>query len=106
MTVAKRGPHTKFRAVEIAGESDYDFQSYDLGDSHSDTALDLAGSSLTIWGLDGSCSVKFDSDVNPSIPLQPLSWPAMVVFERDFTNIFLTNAIQAGKTLKIYVGEK
>lgn len=102
----KRGANTEFKVVEIAGEDDYDFQSYDLGDARSDTNLSLSGYSLTIFSLDGSCSIKFNSSTKPAIPLEKLTWPSMVVFELQFTAVFLTNTSQSGKTLKLYIGEK
>ena len=89
----------------IAAEDDYDFQSYDLGDARSGTALDLTGSSLTIWELDGTCEIKFNSTSKPAIPIAAIPWPAMITFERKFTNVYLTNTSQASKTLKTYMGK-
>ena len=102
----KRGTGTEFKVVEIAGEFDYDFQSYDLGVLRSDAQLDISGSSFTIWILDGSCSMRLNEVTKPLIPFSSIIWPCMIVFDSAFTNIFLTNAIQAGKTLKIYIGKK
>lgn len=104
--VVKRGTSTEFKAVEIVGEDDYDFQSYDLGDARTDTDLSLSGYSLTIFSLDGSCSIKINASTKPAIPLEVLTWPSMVVFELQFTAVFLSNTLQSGKTLKLYIGEK
>lgn len=101
-----RGLYTEFKVVEIAGEDDYDFRSYDLGFLRADVALGLSGSSLTIWILDGSCSIRFSVVTKPSIPILSVIWPTMLVFDRSFTDIFLSNAAQVGKTLKIYIGKK
>ncbi len=105
MTVVKRGPYTKFQAVEVAGESDYELQTYGLGEARNNEALNLSGSSLTIFKLIGSCSIRFDGTAHSLIPLDELDWPSMVVFERDFTNVYLTNSSQAG-TLILHVGKK
>ena len=105
MTVAKRGAHTKFSAVEIAGESDYELQTYGLGDARDNEALSLSGSSLTIFKLAGTCSIRFDGTAHSSIPLETLDYPSMIVFDRDFINIYLTNSSQAG-TLILYTGKK
>ena len=91
--------------VNVAAEDDYDFQSYDLGNARSGTALSLAGASLTIWELNGACEIEFNSTSKPAIPLAAITWPAMITFERDFTNVYLTNTSQASKTLKIYIGK-
>lgn len=104
--VVKRGTDTKFRAVEIVGEDDYDFGSYDLGDARTDTALNVSGYSLTVFSLDGSCSIKFNLTSKPAIPLEALTWPVMVVFELQFTNIYLTNTSQSGKAIRFYAGKK
>ena len=106
MPPVQRGLNTEFKVVEIAGEDDYDFKSVDLGILHNDGALDISGSSFTIWILDGSCSIKINSTAKPAIPLEPIVWPTMIVFDMAFTNIYITNAIQAGKVLKIYIGKK
>jgi hypothetical protein len=106
MGVVKRGTGTEFRVVEIAGEDDYNFKSCDLGVLRADVALDISGSSFTIWTLDGSCSIKINLNTKPAIPLTAITYPAMILFDITFTNIYLTNAAQAGKTLKIYIGKK
>lgn len=103
--VVKRSSTTEFQVVEIAGEDDTDFKSYDLGAAHTNAALGISGTSLTIWKLDGTCEIKFDSTSKPAIPLYAIIWPVMVVFERVFTNVYLTNSAQAGKTLLVYIGE-
>lgn len=104
--VVKRGPHLKIQLVEIAGDDDYDFKSYDLGDARSDTDLSLSGYPLTVFSLDGSCSIKFNSTSKPAIPLLALTYPSMIMFDIQFTSVFLTNTVQAGKTLKLYIGKK
>lgn len=105
MTVAKRGAHTEYTAVEIAGESEYELPTYGLGTARDNEALDLSGSSLTIFKLSGTCSIRFDGTAHGSVPLETLDWPSMVIFDRDFTNIYLTNSAQAG-TLVLHVGKK
>lgn len=90
----------------IAGEDDYDVQSYDLSTVRSDVALGLEGTSLTVFSLDGTCSIKFNSTSKPAIPLQKLTWPTMVLFDIEFSNIFLTNTSQSGKTLTIAIGKR
>lgn len=105
MTV-KKSASTEFKAVEVVQEQDYDFQSFDLGILRNNAQLDISGSSLTIWTLDGSCSMRFDVVTKPLIPFTSFVWPSMIVFDRAFTNIYLTNAIQAGKTLTVHFGKK
>ena len=105
MTVVKRGPYTKFSAVEVAGESEYELQTYGLGDARDTEALSLSGSSLTIFKLAGSCSIRFNGTAHSLIPLDELDWPSMVIFELDFINVYLTNSAQAG-SVTLYAGKK
>lgn len=103
--VVKRGTDTEFKAVEIAGEDDYELQTYGLGTVRDNTELTLSGDSLTIFKLAGSCSIRFDGTAHSSIPLEELTWPSMVVFDRKFEDIYLSNSSQAG-TLRLYIGKK
>ena len=69
MGVVKRGEGTEFHGVEIAGEEDYDFVSYNLGVLSAYVDLAIYGSSFTIWSLDGSSSIKLNLNKKPAIPL-------------------------------------
>lgn len=103
--VVKRGTNTQFQAVEIAGEDDCELQTYGLGDVRDNEELSLSGSSLTIFKLAGTCSIRFDGTAHDSVPLETLDWPSMIIFDRAFSNIYLTNSSQAG-TLILYTGKK
>jgi hypothetical protein len=89
-------------------EDDYDFQSYDLNTARASpgSTLGVAGDSLTVFELSGSCSLRFDGTSNPDILVNELTWPQMVVFGRTYTNVYLQNASQSGKTVKLYFGKR
>jgi len=101
----KRGVNTEFKTVEVAGEDEYALETISLGTAHTNSALGLDGLSLTVFRLDGTASIRFDGTAHDDIPLEPLVWPAMVVFERRFDNIYLTNTVQSGKSLRLYAGK-
>lgn len=103
--VVKRGANTEFHTVEVAGEDDYELQTYGLGTVRDNTALSLSGDSLTIFKLVGACSIRFDGTAHSSVPLDELAWPSMVVFDRMFSELYLTNSSQPG-TLTLYVGKR
>jgi hypothetical protein len=89
-------------------ENDYDFQSYDLntGRASPGSTLGQAGESLTVFELSGSCSLRFNGTAKPAIPVNELTYPQMVVFERTYTNVYLQNTSQSGKTVKLYFGKR
>lgn len=101
----KRGPNTRFETVEIAGEDEYTLKTVSLGTAHTNEALGIEGQSLTIFRLDGTASIRFDGTAHDDIPLLPIEWPAMVIFERQFNNVYLSNTIQSGKAIRLYAGQ-
>ena len=104
--VAKRGAFTQFHVVEVAGEDDYEFETYDLGTLRTDTALSLSGTSLTIWKLTGTCKLRFGSVTNPQITIAAIKWPVMIAFDLTFTEVYLSNTVQSGTELQLFIGEK
>lgn len=111
----KKGVDTRFKIVEVANvletisaEDDYDFKSYDLNTARTSpgSTLGIAGDSLTVFALSGSCHIRFDGTAKPAISLEVLTWPSMVVFERAYTNVYLQNSSQAGSFLKLYAGKR
>ena len=92
----------------VKKENDYDFQTYDLNTVRASpgSTLGVAGESLTIFTLSGSCSLRFDGTAKPAIPIEELTYPSMIVFDRQFTNAYLTNSAQSGKSLKLYIGKR
>ena len=92
----------------IKKEDDYDFQSYDLntGRASPGSTLTQAGESLTVFELSGSCSLRFNGTAKAAILVNELTWPQMVVFDRTYTNVYLQNASQSGKTVKLYFGKR
>ena len=101
----KRGAYTEFHTIEVAGEDDYELQTHGLGTVRDIVDLNLSGDSLTIFKLAGSCSIRFDGTAHSSIPLDQLTYPSMIVFDRKFEDIYLSNSSQAG-TLTIYAGKR
>lgn len=113
--VIVKGANTRFKTVEVANvletvsaEDDYDFQSYDLNTARASpgSTLGVAGESLTVFELSGSCSIRFNGTAKPAILVNELTYPQMVVFERTYTDVYLQNTAQAGKALKLYVGKR
>jgi len=113
--VVVKGADTRFKSVEVANvletisaEDDYDFQSYDLNTARASpgSTLDIAGESLTVFSLSGSCSLRFDGTAKPAMLLDELIYPQMIVFERSYTNVYLQNTSQADKKLKLYFGKR
>ena len=100
-----RGSSTRFKTVEVAGEDEYALETVSLGVAHTNEALGIDGQSLTVYRLDGTASIRFDGTAHSDIPLEPLEWPAMVVFDRRFDNVYLTNTVQSGKVIRLYVGK-
>lgn len=104
--VVKRGDFTQFHVVEVAGEDDYVFETYDLGDARTDTPLSLSGTSLTLWKLTGTCKLRFGSATNPQITIAAIKWPVMITFDFTFTEIYLSNTAQGGTELQLFIGKK
>ena len=113
--VVTKGADTRFKTVEVANvletisaEDDYDFQSYDLNTTRASpgSTLGQAGESLTVFELSGSCSLRFNGTAKPAILVNELTYPQMVVFERTYTNVYLQNTSQSGKTVKLYFGKR
>lgn len=113
--VIVKGVDTRFKTVEVANvletisaEDDYDFQSYDLNTTRASpgSTLSIAGESLTVFELSGSCSIRFDGTAKPAILVNELTYPQMIVFARTYTAVYLQNTAQAGKTLKLYAGKR
>lgn len=98
--------------TNIKGENSYDFVSVDLGTARDPAAeilsggASIAGKSLTVFTLDGSCSLIFNASANPEISLTALTYPSMLTFNIEYTKIFVKNTAQTGKTLKLFVGKK
>ena len=92
----------------MKSEDDYDFQSYDLNTARASpgSTLGQAGESLTVFELSGSCSLRFNGTAKAAILVNELTYPQMVVFERTYTNVYLQNTSQSGKTLKLYFGKR
>jgi hypothetical protein len=92
----------------IKKEDDYDFQSYDLntGRASPGSTLGQTGESLTVFELSGSCSLRFNGTAKPAVPVNELTYPQMVVFDRAYTNVYLQNTSQSGKTLKLHFGKR
>jgi len=113
--VVTKGADTRFKTVEVANvletisaEDDYDFQSYDLNTARASpgSTLGQAGESLTVFELAGSCSLRFDGTAKSAILVNELTYPQMIVFERTYTDVYLQNTSQSGKTLKLYFGKR
>lgn len=81
-------------------ENDYDYVEVDLGVARADTGTGLSGTSLTVKDLTGTVSVKFNSVAKPLVPLAKGE-----VYALRFTEVYLTNAAQAGQTLKLFIGK-
>lgn len=92
----------------IKKEDDYDFQSYDLNTTRASpgSVVGIAGESLTVFELSGSCSLRFNGTAKPAILVNELTYPQMIVFDTRYTNVYLQNASQSGKTLKLYFGKR
>jgi hypothetical protein len=83
-------------------ENDYDYVEIDLGVVRADTGIGLSGTSLTVKDLTGgaSVSVKFNAVAKPLVPLAKGE-----VYALRFGEVYLTNAAQAGATLKLFIGK-
>ena len=88
-----------------AKENDYSFSTYGLGATRDNVDLSLSGESVTIFKLQGSCSIRLNGTAHDPIELNQLTWPSMVVFDMTFTNLYLTNTSQAG-TLTLHIGKR
>jgi hypothetical protein len=89
-------------------ENDYDFQSYDLNTARASpgSTLTQAGESLTVFELSGSCSLRFNGTAKPAVLVNELTYPQMIVFDSTYTNVYLQNTSQSGKTVKLYFGKR
>lgn len=83
-------------------ENDYNYVEIDLGVARADTGTGLSGTSLTVKDLTAGATVsaKFNSVAKPVIPLTKGE-----VYALRITEVYLTNAAQAGATLKLFVGK-
>lgn len=88
---------------DIRGLEWYDIRNYDLSDARSDERVDDLpgdGNLLIPLTLTGTVQVKFDSPTATSFELseyEPL--------KLKFDVLYLSNAAQAGKTLKLLIGK-
>ena len=81
-------------------ENDYDYVEIDLSNARNNIALGLSGTSLTVIDLTGTASVRFNANTKPLVPLAKGE-----VYEIRFAEVYLTNAVQAGQTLKLFIGK-
>ena len=84
----------------VKKENDYDYQEIDLGTARTKEPLGISGTSLTVKGLAGEATVRFNSEDKPAIPLA-----AGEMYELRFTEVYLSNAEQPGKGLKLFIGK-
>ncbi|MEW5759289.1 MAG: hypothetical protein AB1779_00815 [Candidatus Thermoplasmatota archaeon] len=88
-------------------ENSYKHKTYALDTVFTDDALGIAGLSLTVFKLDGTVSIKFNSKDDDEIEITALTWPSMVTFELEYTNVYLTNkTAQAGKKATLFFGKR
>jgi len=93
--------------VEIEEENDYVMVPIDLSAAHADTSLGVAGRSVAIYLSAGVWSFKFDTAAHDVIPVTALTFPSMITFVREFTDILVTNNAQApGTAALLYVGQR
>ncbi|RLJ08596.1 MAG: hypothetical protein DRP12_00075 [Candidatus Aenigmatarchaeota archaeon] len=81
----------------------YDFVTLRLDTERTNKSLKISGKSLTVFRLTGSASIRFNSTTSPAIPLSPLTWPSMIVFEMDFEDVLVTNSAQPGKVMQLFI---
>lgn len=76
----------------------------DLGTARSDVALVVFGHKLVVFRNTGNFDIKFSSVDNDPISITPLAYPQQIVFDQfEFSEVYITNAAQAGQSCTIIV---
>lgn len=65
----------------------------------------ITGRSMAIWSNPGTFNLRFTDAVHDAIPVGPLTYPAMITFVREITDIYVDNAAQVGSAI-LYVGKR
>ncbi len=66
----------------------------------------ITGRSLIVWQNTGYFDLYFtDADHDP-IPHEPLTWPAMIRYDREIASVFVRNDAQEGAQVVFYVGQR
>lgn len=70
----------------------------DLGTAHQDTAIDIVGKGVLVEKLDGYLSVKLGSPSGDAV-----SFRSSPLISAAFEHLYLTNAVQSGKSAVLLV---
>jgi len=92
-----------------SNENDYDVLAVDLGTERATPtkvyeASDGVLLSTTVVGLDGTCSIGFNSGSRPLVPLSTLTYPQTICFIFSHGSVWVQNTTQTGKTLTLWLG--
>jgi hypothetical protein len=101
-------PGTRFVSeLENALNSNaYECLDYDLGLLRAALALGKKGVAISILILTGDISLQLNTTADNLIPLAAITYPNFININQEFTEIYLTNAVQAGKLLRIYISKR
>lgn len=97
--------------VEVQEENEYIMVEVDLSIGRAVPTQILyggnpvTGRSMAIWSNPGTFNLRFTDGVHDPIPVGPLTYPAMITFVREITNIYVDNLAQIGKAI-LYVGQR
>lgn len=66
----------------------------------------ITGRSMTVWSNQGTFNLRFTNAAHDTIPVGPLTYPAMITFVREITDIYVDNAAQGNVQAILYVGKR
>jgi len=95
---------TVFSRVREFRENEYDCLTLDLGIARTAERIGVHAQSLTIMKCTGTVEFTFEKETNDPIIIEPIVYPAMITFVRNFKDIFITNDAQPGKSVTFYFG--